>query len=139
MENLKQIYCDLFCLHDKVHTYHIRTVKTPESATLHSTLGGIYTSLEEIVDSFWENVIIKYLWEDLPSPLECYQETSYASCENTDPEEILSELYEEIEEMEVVLREENNKADNCLAQLISPIWDKFTGFCADLSREMCDD
>ena len=83
MGKLESLYCDVFCLHDKVHAYHIKTVKMPCSATLHPTLWGIYTSLEEIVDSFGENIIIKYLDKKLPSPMDCYNESVYTDCDST--------------------------------------------------------
>ena len=139
MDKYVKIYCDLVCLYDKAHTYHIRTVKMPCSATLHPTLWGIYNWLEEIVDNFGENIIIKYLNKELPSTMDCYNQSIYTDCDATEDESIVTDLYSDIEEVEQKLKTLNNEADNCLAQLIWPIREKFTGFCADLSREMEDE
>jgi len=55
----KQMYCDLLCLQDKAHTAHIRTVNMFRCKTLHAALGEVYTSLQDILDAFGENIIMK--------------------------------------------------------------------------------
>jgi len=88
------------------------------------------------VDSFGENVVIKFLKKKLPNPKECYEKSTYAEITSENMEDIVEECYDEVEQIEEIFRIQNNKADNCLAQLLSPIREKFTGFCADLAREM---
>ena len=53
------MYCDLLCLQDKAHTAHIRTVNMFRCKTLHAALGEVYTSLQDILDAFGENIIMK--------------------------------------------------------------------------------
>lgn len=136
MDTFQQLYCDLVCLHDKVHTYHIRTVNKEWCATIHSTLGTIYQWLEENVDSFGENIITKYMWDTVSSTQECYDNSGFIVADSIDPEEIIEELYDDVDVMETRLGEALNKANNQLAQLMWPIREDFTDYCAALKKEM---
>lgn len=139
MDKFIQIFCDLFVLHDKVHVAHMNTVKMSWCATIHPTLGAIYESLDELVDKFWEDVIIKYSKWKLPWFKECIAKSTIWDNVDGNPQKIVRDLYMDCEKLEATLGDENNKADNNLAQLIGPIREKFTVFCADLEREQVDE
>ena len=98
-KEVKQIFADLVCLHDKVHTYHIRTVNMVGCATLHGTLGDIYTGLEDLTDKFGENVIQKFYGEQIPSAGECYEMSDMTDNGATFACEILDDVVEEIDEL----------------------------------------
>ena len=136
MDNLQKIYCDIFCLHDKVHTYHTRTINMKGWKELHEHLGTIYEWLELNVDSFAENILVKYKKLEVPCPQECYDESEYVTNMSDNPDDIVLELYSDIEIVESDIEKALNASNNALAQLLGSIWEDFTNYCAILARQM---
>ena len=135
-----QIYCDLTKLHSKVHTYHIRTVNTPESATLHATLGSVYEKLDELRDMLGENVLIKFLDEGVPSESDTYRLSNiYDSIDWACASDIAKDVYGDLEKIEAIIWEQLDEEDNRLAQLVWPVREQLTNLCADMARELCNE
>lgn len=136
-----ELYSDIVALYNKVHTLHIRTVKMKGTATLHPTLWEHYESLQEMVDTFGEDIIQKSLDKDVPSPMECFKKaTIETDIILNNNEEIVDELYKDYEYLKADLKKEATNAKDLLVQnILIDMWNKTAGFCADISREMCDE
>lgn len=132
----KQIYSDLVVLQDLSHTYHIRTVNLFRCKTLHSALWEVYTTIQEIIDAFGENIIQKLEKDIVPSPCECYENTQIIENNETDRQKMLFEIYKNIEEQEELFHDLVDESNNTIAQIIWPFWEKFTNLKALLEREM---
>lgn len=72
----------------------------------------------------------------IPSHKEAYDESDIDDSDSEDRQEMLNLLYEDIEDMEECFHEVLNEADNTVAQIIWPHWEKLTDLCALLKREM---
>lgn len=130
------MYCDILCLQDKAHTAHIRTVNMLRCKTLHAAFGEVYTSLQDILDSFGENIIMKLEKWMVPTAGEAYNESSIEDLQSEDRQEMLNEIYDDVEDMEECFGECLEEADNKVAQIIGPHREKLTDLCALLEREM---
>lgn len=104
--------------------------------TLHDAFGEVYNSLEDMVDSFGENIIMKLEWWMIPNSYTCYEESNIADGEETDRQKMLADLYRDIETIEGIFHEELNNADNDVAEIIWKIRSKLTDLCALLKREL---
>lgn len=111
----------------------------PWCATLHSTLWDIYTGVEGNTDTRGEDVIIKYMWSELPSHWECYDISKLTTAEAKTAKEIVNEVCDTLETLMDKIGVLNNEADNNLSEIIWPIWNTFTGYCAAIQREMCEE
>lgn len=141
MNNLIELYCDIFSLYNKIHTVHIRTVKMKDTATLHPLLGTHYERIESMQDSFGEDIIQKELGEDVPSPMECIKSATIKGDMLYDnAEEIVDDLYSDYEYLKEDLRKAAQSEKNLLIQqIIIDHLKTMTDLCADITREMCDE
>lgn len=132
-----ELYSDLVTLYNKVHFLHIKTVKMEWTCILHDVLGGHYGKLQDIVDRFWEDVLVKSD-KELPTTSECLKKSTINEemmLESKD--EITDDLYKDYEYLKNRLKEQTNKEKNLLIQnILIDMWDEFTKFCADISRIM---
>lgn len=138
---MEELYTNLVSLYNKAHHLHIRTVKMKGTATLHPTLWAHYESLQDMVDLFGEDIIQKSLNKDVPSPMECLKKATIETDVILDnAEEIIDELYKDYEYLKADLKKEAINAKDLLIQnILIDMWNKTAGFCADISREMCEE
>lgn len=137
---MKELYCDLVALYTKLHNTHIQTVKMAECATLHPTLWEHYETLQGMIDRLWEDVLIKWLDAEIPSPLQCLK-SSTISWETmySDSEEIVSDIYKDYEYLKNDIKTKAiNEKDLLIQNILIELRDTATKLCADMSREMCD-
>lgn len=136
-----ELYRDLVALYEKTHAVHIRTVKVPDCATLHPTLGEHYETLQGMVDSLGEDVIQKIMGEDVPGAMECLKKATVdTETEHADAEEIVQDMLKDyafvVASFEKCAKEEKNLlAQNVLLEL----WGKSNAIYADMCREVCEE
>jgi DNA-binding ferritin-like protein len=135
----KKIYKRLFTLYNKTHAYHIQTVKMAGAATLHTTLGEAYETLEDLFDRVGEDLIVKR-GDRLPT----MSESADDSVEDTDStataEEIASEIYADYESLsEMIARYIVAETDVFYQNIFIEIRDGVSKLCADMARERCDE
>ena len=135
-----ELYSNLVSIYNKSHALHIRTVNMKDCATLHTTIGNHYETLQEMVDRVWEDIIIKSLDKTLPSTSECLKKaTINEEMELECAEDIIDELYKDYEYLSSDLKKKSNAEKNLLVQnILIEMWDLSTKLCADMKREMCE-
>ena len=138
MTNYLEIYSDIFALYNKLHTVHIRTVNMNCTATLHPLLGAHYEMLEDMQDTFGEDIIQKSLGKNVPTPLESLNMATISGEEIADnSEDIVEDLYKDYEYLKANLKKATESEKNLLVQnILLGLWDTATKLCADISREM---
>ncbi len=136
-----ELYRDLVALYEKTHAAHIRTVNMPGTATLHPTLGAHYETLQDMVDTVGEDIIVKAMKKPLPSPMECLKKSTIdTEAEHADAEETASDLYKDYEYLSASFRDAATGEKNLLVQnILLNLWDASTKLCADMAREICEE
>lgn len=136
-----ELYHDLVALYEKIHAAHIRTVNMPGTATLHPTLGAHYETLQDMVDTVGEDIIVKAMKKPLPSPMECLKKaTVNTETEHADAEETAADVYKDYEYLSASFRDAATGEKNLLVQnILLNLWDTSTKLCADMAREVCEE
>ena len=137
---LLDTYKDLVSIYNKSHTDHIRTVNMNGAKTLHPTLGEHYEAFQDMVDTFWEDIIVKSLNKPLPSVSKCLKDSTIVEEDYDNVDDILNDLYKDYEYLAKTLEKDADIELNLLVQnKLIDMWDRLTKMCSDLSREMCEE
>ncbi len=135
-----ELFQDLVTFYNKLHQLHMQTVIMNDCFLLHSTLWEHYEKLQEIVDTFWEDIIRKSLNKDIPSTMSCLKKATISTeVLLEDDEEIIDDLYKDTEYLLKDIKSKTNSSKDLLVQNIMIwIWDSLTKICADYNRLKCD-
>lgn len=136
-----ELYCNFVALYNKIHTVHIKTVNMKCSANLHPTLWEHYETLQEIVDKFWEDIIVKQLQQDLPTPLDCLKKSTISGeMIYSDDEEIVNDVCKDyIYILWDIKTKTSSEKDLLIQNILLWIRETITKLKADIDRLMKDE
>jgi len=72
----------------------------------------------------------------IPTAYEAYDETNIGDLQSEDRQKMFNEIYTDIEETEEYFGDCLDQANNTIAQIIGPFWEKLTDLKSLLEREM---